>query len=308
MSHYLGVFGHTALDVILNVKNLPIPNSSVCVDNKVIRYGGTGANIAKCASELGVKTSLASFVGEDFPEDYHNFLKDSGVILKDLKKLEGYNTPTCWIITDEDENQMALMDQGPMTDMTDFELSTFTIDNSDIVHIGTGRPEYYKKVIDRALSLNKTIVFDPSQEISYVYDEETFRYFIERSQYFFCNKTELDLALKYLSLEHASSLLDYVEVVVVTRGKEGSSIYSQGEEVDIPVFKPKKVVDPTGAGDVYRGGFYAAHYRGYDLKECGIIGSVTASFALEKAGPQEGNFNWEDIRKRLEKNSYSIIN
>ncbi len=301
MDSYLGVFGHTALDVILKVPKIPEKDSSIGVEERVIRFGGTAANIARGAAEMGVEVSLASFVGEDFPEDYMKALIDSGVETYDLKKVKGFKTPTCWIVTHSSGDQIAFVDQGAMAHTEDFELQSRTIENSKVIHIGTGRPEYYKRVYDRISIDEKLVIFDPAQELEYVYDSSTFEYFLKRSDYFFCNKTEAKTALKYLDEESPEDLLKYVDLVLITKGEEGSTFYMGEETIEVPAYNVDKVVDPTGAGDAFRAGFYAAHYRDFPVEECFKIGSARASFSVESTGPQENLVHWEEVLERYER-------
>ncbi len=301
MDSYLGVFGHTALDVIMDVSELPEKDSSVAVKNKVVRYGGTGANIARATAEMGVEVSLASFVGDDFPEDYLEALRKSGVNTHDLNKMDGHNTPTCWIVNDKEGEQITFVDQGAMEQAPSFELQERTIEKSDILHIGTGRPEYYRKIFERYDLQEKLVVFDPAQELEYVYEPEIFRSLLKESDYFFCNEKELNIALDYLDMDRPGNLLNLVDLVLVTKGGEGSSLYLQEEEIDIPAYEPEKVIDPTGAGDAFRAGFYGALYRGWPVEKCCRAGSARASFAVESAGPQKNLIGWDKTIERLEK-------
>jgi len=300
MNDFLGVFGHTAVDIILRVQKLPGPNSSMAVENRVTRYGGTGANIAKAASDLGVDTRLASFVGDDFSTEYRRSLEESGVDTSDLLEIEGMKTPTCWIVSDEDEQQMAFIDQGAMEHAPEMDVQERCIDNSEIIHIGTGRPEYYQRVMDYAVDNGKTIAFDPAQELKYIYEPDIFKEMIAESDYFFCNEEELDVAMNHLDLGDAEMLLDYVDVLIVTKGGDGSVLYMEGDEIDIPPLKPKKIVDPTGAGDAYRAGFYAGLSRGFEMDECCRFASARASYALEYHGPQEAVVGWQEVLDRVE--------
>ncbi|MFP4051139.1 MAG: carbohydrate kinase family protein [Thermoplasmata archaeon] len=303
MKSFVGVFGHTAIDVILEVPSLPEPNTSIGLDKKTIRYGGTGANIARCASELDVSVSLASFVGDDFPEDYREALIDSNVQIYDLKEIEGHNTTKVWIITDVEENQMAVVDQGAMKYSSKFDLQKETIKNSDIIHIGTGRPEYYERVIKLANELNKKIYFDPAQELKYVYNSDNLPKIIKNSDLFFCNETELSIALEYLKLNDPMELFDHLETFIVTKGNEGSILYHGDKKTIIPAFKPDKLKEPTGAGDAYRAGFYAALNRGFDIVESCKIASARASFTVESAGPQENLIDWKTLIERYRSNN-----
>ncbi len=301
MKPYLGVFGHTALDVIMEVSELPGIDSSVAVNDRVVRYGGTGANIARAAAEMGVEVSLASFVGDDFPDDYMEALKESSVETDDLNKIDGQKTPTCWIINDEDGDQITFVDQGAMDKAEDFDLQKKTLKKSEIIHIGTGRPGYYSRIFESFDLDDRSVVFDPAQELEYVYEPDIFESFLKMSDYFFCNEKELEIALDYLDMNDPEEMLEIIDMLLVTKGIDGSTLYLPDEVVDIPSYRPEQVLDPTGAGDAFRAGFYAALYRGWPLEECCRMGSVRASFAVETAGPQENLVGWEETIERLEK-------
>jgi len=297
----LGIFGHVVVDHIYIVEKLPQSNTTVPIEKSQMFFGGTGGNIAHIAAKLGVKTALASFVGSDFPKQYYQNLKNANVCLKDLKILPHKNTPCCWIFTDKKGNYIAVIDQGAMKQAYKYPVLKFTIDNSKIVHIGTGIPQYYLKVAKYAKKKNKKIAFDPSQELRYVYDKASFRQIFYLSDYFFANTYESKLALKYLGLKNIDELLNYVSTIIITQKSKGSIIYTPTERLKIPAVKPKKMLDSTGAGDAYRAGFYAGIVKNYDLYVCGLLGAATSSFILEKPGTQTNIPTFEEIIERLNK-------
>lgn len=298
--NYLGVFGHVVVDNIFIVPELPKPNSSTSTAGCEMVHGGTGANIAMIASRLGVKTAIASFIGEGFPEEYGRLLENAGIDLTDLKAMDGYSTPQAWIFVDPQQNQMTIFDQGPMADAAKFELQRHTIEDSQIIHIGTGRPEYYQKVVELASSMDKKIAFDPAQELSYVHTPESFKDIIQHADFFFANESELETALAYLGLREKNDLLGSVDVIVITKGEMGSEIVTQDGSLSIQSIRSEGVQDITGAGDAYRAGFYAGLQRDLDLERCGLIGSATASFIIEKKGPQTNMPTWEQVERRIE--------
>ena len=75
------------MDVIYNSSEFPQPNTCVEMRGRIEYFGGTGANIARMASSLEVKTALASHVGEDFPKKFMQALKSSGVDTTDVVKV-----------------------------------------------------------------------------------------------------------------------------------------------------------------------------------------------------------------------------
>jgi len=299
VNNFLGAFGHVALDIICSVSDFPKPNTCEAVIDKKMEFGGTAGNLAVHASSLGVKTALASYVGGDFPGEYRKFLKSKGIDLTDLITIKDGRTSTVIMVSDDSHNQMGFVDQGVMLDQGKFPIQDHTISSSEIVHVGTGRPKYALQVCKRAKKEGKRVAFDPAQEIHYVYEADSFAKVIKESDMFFCNESELKVALDYLGLRHAEDLLDTVDIVINTLGKHGSRILvKDGERIDVPLCKAAKVVDTTGAGDAYRAGFYAGLSRDYDLAGCGALASAAASFAVESYGGQTNLATWKAVQRR----------
>ncbi|MGI0150110.1 MAG: PfkB family carbohydrate kinase, partial [Thermoplasmata archaeon] len=247
---------------------------------------------------LGVRTGLASFVGDDFPSDYRDALRREGIDLRDLRTVRRATTPTVWIFSDRKGNQMAVIDQGPMKDAAKLPILRHSVRDTELVHLGTGRPEYYARIADLATELDRTIGFDPSQEIHYVYTGPMFRNLLRRSTYFFGNQSEIAQAKRFVRVSSTEGLLKFVSVVVATKGSKGSTVYTRAGRIPIPRVRPARVADVTGAGDAYRAGFYAGLSRGFDLRRCGILGATVASFVIEANGPQTKLPTWSQTMGR----------
>ena len=291
------------MDYIVSLRRLPTPNTSIEILDRDRYFGGTAGNLARAAARLGVKVSLASFVGADFPPDYREALAKEGVDTNDLRTISRANTPTAWVFSDPKGNQMAVVDQGPMKDAGRLPLLRHSVQDVDLVHLGTGRPEYYLRVAKLASALRRTIAFDPSQEIHYVYTARLFRELLRRSTYFFGNEAEIVRARRLARVTSTEGLLQAAEVVVATLGSRGSVIYSRDGRIRIPRVRPRKVVDVTGAGDAYRAGFYAGLSRGLDLHHCGILASAVASFVVEKKGTQSNLPTWSQVLGRARRHA-----
>ena len=90
-----------------------------------------------------------------------------------------------------------------------------------------------------------------------------------------------------------------VETVIVTMGGKGAVLSVEKTVYQIPVCQPEGVVDPTGAGDAFIGGFLTEFVRGKDLFWCACVGSAAASFVVEGLGPTCLGTE-EEIYKRAE--------
>jgi sugar/nucleoside kinase (ribokinase family) len=298
MRPFLTVYGHVCLDQIMTLERFPEPNTSVDILAKHRYFGGTGANIATVAAALGVPTALVSYVGSDLPEDFRESMAARGVDLSEVVTVDGYETSTVLIVTDAHQNQIAYVYQGPMRSMGDFELLTARASESKVVHISTGRPEYYLPLMEKLRSMGKEISFDPAQEVHHIWSAETFPRGIALADTFFCNANELRTALRYMGAQRPEGLLDHVGTLITTRGAEGSVAYTAEGTRAVPAARPDRVVDPTGAGDAFRAGYYAGRYYGHGLEECLAYGNSAASFVLEAKGGVGKVPTWEMVEER----------
>lgn len=195
---------------------------------------------------------------------------------------------------------MTVIDQGAMADVADREVLEHTVRASELVHIATGRPEYYAKVVRLARRLGKRVAFDPAQEIHYVYDGAAFKRLFRHADLFFGNRGEYDRALAFLGLDRVESMTEGGRTLVQTRGVDGSMVFAPGGVWRIPAIPAERRGDVTGAGDVYRAGFYAGLQRGMELPLCGLVGAAAASVAVEGDAPQARLPTWEEAWGRAE--------
>ena len=86
-----------------------------------------------------------------------------------------------------------------------------------------------------------------------------------------------------------------VETVIITQGEQGSLIYADGREIDVPPAWPMRIAEPTGAGDAYRAGIISGMMRGYPWEVTGRLGSVIAIYVLEQHGTQRHTFTRRQI-------------
>jgi sugar/nucleoside kinase (ribokinase family) len=81
-------------------------------------------------------------------------------------------------------------------------------------------------------------------------------------------------------------LSEAVEIACVTRGGQGSLICAGGETIKIDIALVEKVIDTTGAGDLYAAGFLYGYTQGMKLAECGRIAALAAGEVISHIGPR----------------------
>lgn len=92
-----------------------------------------------------------------------------------------------------------------------------------------------------------------------------------------------------------------IDEVIVTRGSQGSLVYSQGEFYSVPSFAPRKVVDSTGCGDTYTAGYIFKRLKNCAIEDAGRFAAAIASLKLEGYGAFRGTE--EDVHRFLEGSS-----
>ena len=94
-------------------------------------------------------------------------------------------------------------------------------------------------------------------------------------------------------------LLQHLEAIVVTRGKEGSILHTRKKAFEIPIATPQRVTDPTGCGDAYRGGLLYGIEKGMDWECTGRIAALAGAYNVEQTGTQNHRFERGEFDQRF---------
>ncbi|MCI4352526.1 MAG: PfkB family carbohydrate kinase [Thermoplasmata archaeon] len=283
----LAVVGHTNIDHIFRVARLPATDRTVPVRNRETRLGGTAGNIARVAARLGVRTALASHIGTDFPIQFRKTLLREGVDLTAFATVRGARSPACFIVESTPGEQVTLIDQGPMEKDPGSPVPTRLLARVGWVHLATGDPHYQLRVLAEARRLGVPVTADPAQEIHYRWEPAALRRLLSGSEMFFANQDELARALQMLRIKGVRGLLEVVPLVIETQGAAGAVAWTRAGSVRVLAVRPRKVRQVTGAGDGFRGGFYAGWFRGQPLRDCLAYGSWAAARWLETGDPSK---------------------
>lgn len=298
---FLAVVGSTNLDVLLRVKELPKPGQSTPVIQRSTARGGHGANLAAHAGSLGVPVRLASRVGPDFPVEWRSDLLGLGT---DLTFLEATATatPTCFVFTDLLDRQSFAIDHALRDGDTwgpDPAVAT-GLARGGWVHLCAGDPVAQAPVAAAAKSAGVLLALDPGQELAFRHDARSLAGLLAFCDTFFANEAELREACRILSCATAEDLLAHVPLLVVTRGSKGASLYRRGQPtVHAPAHAVDRVADPTGAGDAFRAGWYAALAQGADAQQALRWGQAAGAAKTRHVGAQEHLLTRDDLRAFL---------
>ena len=179
----------------------------------------------------------------------------------------------------------------------DLSLNELGGERPELILISPNDPKAMTRYVSECQQLEIPYIYDPSQQIPRLTGEEL-RQGLEGSLALFVNKYEYEMVQRRTGLSQ-KDIQARSHFTVVTLGEQGSVIYVDGEELEIPVVTPEEITDPTGVGDAFRGGFLAGYARAWDLKTCGQMGSVAAAFCLEQEGPQGHSFTPAEFVSRF---------
>lgn len=270
---------------------------SFLVDSMSKQRGGVSPNIAYTMALLGEQPRVMATVGEDF-EEYRAWLESKGVNTSLMKVVPGLFTASFFATTDNASAQIASFYPGAMGVASTQSLNDLP-SKPDLIVVSPNAPDAMTKFCAEARGLGLKYLYDPGQQVLRLEGAELIND-MEGAHFLFCNDYEFGLISKKTGWS-LDQMLDHVKVLVITRGKDGADLYMGGESVHIPTVPEDEIVDPTGVGDAFRGGFLAGYSRGFDWKLCGEIGSLAAVYCLEQKGPQSHSYSRKDFIERFRK-------
>jgi adenosine kinase len=300
------ICGSIAIDCIMDFsgkyKDLIKPDKihvlsiSIFLDKKVNNYGGVGANICHTLALLGENPILLGSVGTD-ADKYIKKLAMSGVNVDNIH-VSNFPTASFNVFTDSDNNQIGGFYPGAMFDSELLSFEKWKDDGAFFV-ISPHDPSAMRRQTDECKKFNLRMMYDIGQQVLNVPTEDLVAG-IDAAELLILNDYEFSVLSDRTGISQ-DDILKKIPVVVVTKGKSGSTIAGKNvpAPIEIPIAKPLIVADPTGAGDAFRSGFLYGYVRGFGLELCGKLGAVTSVYAVETHGTQEFAFSKYDFEKRF---------
>lgn len=297
--------GSISIDRIMNFKGryqdmiqadkLHVLSLSVLIDQLTNSRGGTAANIAYSSALLGEKPILLGSVGHDAQEYVSDLSKlgidTSHVFYSDLP------TPTFTVMTDSQDNQIGGFYPGAMADVSTLSLKPW-YQTKALVVISANDPAAMEQLVSECIANRLDYVYDVGQQVTNI-SVAQMKLGLSRAAILFVNDYELGTILSRTGFSE-TQLREMIPIIVTTLGVKGTRITGSSvpKTISIPAIPDVTVVDPTGAGDCYRAGFLYNYLRGRDLPTCARLGSVIATYTIEKHGTQTHTFTLDEIREK----------
>ena len=251
--------------------------------------GGSVANSIVGISQLGNKTGFIGKISNDeFGSNYEKGLKKENVEYFYKKKKEQLPTGTCLILVTPDSERTMCTFLGTAGKINENDVSSDAIKKSEIIFLegylwDEGEP---KKAFDKAINNANKVAMSLSD-----------LFCVDRHKPHFLNLVKHKLDITFANQQEISSLIEaknFDEVVnfskqlnklvVVTRGEKGAIAIYGNEVVETGIQKNLKIVDLTGAGDLFAAGFLHGYINKLSTKECLEKGTEMSSKVIQQIG------------------------
>jgi len=239
-------------------------------------------------------------VGDDFPEKGDEIFNNFSSNLENIEKKQGKTFSWGGKYHNNGDDRDTLF-----TDLGVFESFEPVLHSKNVkaswVFLANIHPSLQLSVLNQCKN-NPTVITD-TMNLWIDTTLQELKKIIKRTDILLINESELSLLTKNENiLESSKQVLSMgPQKIVVKLGSKGARCISKNEDISVGVYPVKDVVDPTGAGDVFGGGFVSGLIDKLSTSESMLRGSALASFCIEEFGVSKLiNINKNDVEKRME--------
>jgi len=278
--------GHVLVDIRLLVDRFPKPDEEARILEEKHGVGGSAANVAIAIRRLGLKSAIIAKIGLDgFGRIAVDELLKEQVDISGLKISPTLPTGFSVVARDSEGRIVIYGFKGASEKLKPEDIEEKLVEKTRFIHISSLRPDTSVYVAKLAKKLGKKVSWDPGRRLASlgIAKLETL---IKHVDIVFANKRE---ALLLTGMEDYRKVAQAIrklgpKIVIIKKGSEGAYMQCGNMEIDMPAYTPPKVVDTTGAGDAFAGGFLTALIRNYDLSKALKYASIVAALKVSKLG------------------------
>jgi len=255
-----------------------------------------GGSVANTMSGIAHLKGNASFIGkinsDNFGELYKKSLEDINVKFPYVQKNENFSTGASIILITPDSERTMCTYLGISSHLSENDVNENNVINNELIFLegylwDKGISEkMFKHVIDIAKKNKVKIAMSLSDIFCVTRHREDFYNLLKNDlDILIGNENEINqLTNKKNLLESINHLKELKKLIIVTRSKKGSLAIKDNEIINCDSIKVSKILDLTGAGDLFAAGFLKEYLENSEIKKCLITGSILASKIIQKIG------------------------
>jgi ribokinase len=281
----LGIF---AADLGFHAKRLPVMGETLIGSGFGIGPGGKGSNQSVAAARAGAKTTFISRLGRDqFGDMARAMYQKEGIATRIGDS--ALSTGAAFIFVDEKTGGNAIIvvpGAAGELGVADIDENADTIAKAKVFMTQLEQPvDVAVAALKRAREAGVTTILNPAPAAPL--DHAIY----ELCDYITPNESEATMLSGVEVIDVASAkkaagvfLKKGVKTALITLGEQGALLRDGNQSVHIPAYAAGQVIDTTGAGDAFNGGFAAALARGHDSLKAAHFGSATAGISVTRRG------------------------
>ncbi len=274
-------------------------NVSFALNRLERQLGGTGLNIAyNSRIALGKNQTpilLLSAVGKD-GQSFIRFCRRHQISTKAIIVDKTRFSATGKVITDQQDNQIWGFYYGASQQSKTINVADY-LSKKPLVVISANHPATFLHFQQQAIRLHLDYLYDPGMALTWISNEQLFQG-VKHCNYLVGNDYEIAMISRRLKITTAGLSRSGVNIIT-TLGEKGVCYQSKDCSLTVAGYPVRQVVDPTGAGDAWRGGFIAGIVMQKPIIDCLKLGNALASFAIEKYGTVNHRPTEKQIVKRM---------
>ena len=270
-------------------------NLSFTVNGLTENLGGTAGNIAYSLALLGEKPRILATIGHDYHR-YFQWLEQQGLASSDIRIIPEEATASAFITTDLSDNQITGFNPGAMKHPSRFDFSQVNPAEC-LAIVAPGNLQDMAEYTETHYRLGIYSIFDPGQSLPAWSGQDLARC-IAQSNMLVSNDYELAL-IKDKTGKSVGELQQLVDTIVTTKGAQGVEAITPSGTTRAPAIPTDNVVDPTGAGDAFRGGLIKGLIDHAPLEQALLMGALCAHYVIQVLGTQEYRFSREEFADSL---------
>ncbi|MBL0315606.1 MAG: bifunctional hydroxymethylpyrimidine kinase/phosphomethylpyrimidine kinase [Flavobacteriales bacterium] len=269
--------------------------------------GGAATYITLSASHFVKSSGLISVVGDDFPQEFLDTMTSRGIDQEGLQIKKGEKS-FFWsgkYHYDLNSRDTLVTDLNVLADFNPIVPESYT--ECDFLMLGNLAPAVQMRVIEQLPVRPKLVVLDTMNFWMNVALEDLMKVIAKIDVLTINDEEARQLANEYSLVKAARKILKMgPKYLIIKKGEHGALLFDAHNVFFAPALPLEEVVDPTGAGDTFAGGFigYLAQSQNIsfeNMKRAVIIGSAMASFTCEKFGPDRLlELTRDEINERVE--------
>jgi ribokinase len=295
------ILGIYVADLAFRAARQPIMGETLMGSSFAMGPGGKGSNQAVAAARAGAKVTFISKLGRDNFGDAALAMYAKEGIIALAPQDPNISTGAAYIFLEEKTGNNAIIvvpGAAGTIEVADVEAARSTIENSAIFMTQLEQPiPAALRALEIAKAAGTITILNPAPAATL--DDKIYKL----CDYITPNESEAAVlsGIVVTDVKSASKAAEWflnkgVGTAIITLGVQGALLHSKTQSVLMPIFNAGKVVDTTGAGDAFNGGFAAALSRGEKAEAAARFGSAVAGISVTRPGTAPSMPQWDEVK------------